>query len=54
MAPARPGAARPVPHRVLATSIEHHAVLDSAGWLAEHEQAELEWLPVDAAGVLAP
>jgi cysteine desulfurase len=53
-APARPGAARPVPHRVLATSIEHHAVLDSAGWLAEHEQAELEWLPVDAAGVLGP
>jgi cysteine sulfinate desulfinase/cysteine desulfurase-like protein len=54
VAPARPGAARPVPHRVLATSIEHHAVLDSAGWLAEHEQAELGWLPVDAAGVLAP
>jgi cysteine desulfurase len=53
-APARPGAARPVPHRVLATSIEHHAVLDSAGWLAEHEQAELEWLPVDAAGLLDP
>jgi len=54
VAPARPGAARPVPHRVLATSIEHHAVLDSAGWLAEHEQAEPGWLPVDAAGVLAP
>jgi len=54
VAPARPGAARAVPHRVLATSIEHHAVLDSAGWLAEHEQAEPGWLPVDAAGVLAP
>jgi cysteine desulfurase len=48
------GSGQPARHRVLATSVEHHAVLDSAGWLAEHEQAEVEWLPVDATGMLHP
>jgi cysteine desulfurase len=43
-----------VPRRVLATAIEHHAVLDSVHWLAGHEQAEEHWLPVDEAGVLHP
>src|SRR5579863_6619435 len=38
--------------RVLATAIEHHAVLDSVHWLASHEGAEVTWLPVDAAGRL--
>ena len=52
--PGRSAARRLAPHRVLATSIEHHAVLDSVHWLAEHEHAEERWLPVDAAGVLAP
>ncbi len=42
------------PHRVLATAIEHHAVLDSVHWLAGHEDAEEHWLPVDEAGVLHP
>ena len=42
------------PHRVLATAIEHHAVLDSVHWLAGHEDAEEYWLPVDEAGVLQP
>src|SRR3954467_7170425 len=32
--------------RILPSAVEHHAVLDSALWLAEHEQAELTWLPV--------
>lgn len=32
------------------SAIEHHAVLDPVQWLAEHEQAEVCWLPVDAAG----
>ena len=36
--------------RVLVTSIEHHAVLDSAQWLASHEGADVSWLPVDQAG----
>ena len=40
--------------RVLATAIEHHAVLDSVQWLADHEGAQVEWLPVDSAGLLSP
>ncbi len=44
----------PSRRRVLATSVEHHAVLDSAGWLAEQQGAEAVWLPVDRAGVLSP
>src|ERR1700729_1658909 len=42
------------PSRVLATAIEHHAVLDSVHWLAGHEEAEEHWLPVDETGVLHP
>jgi cysteine desulfurase len=34
--------------RVLSTSVEHHAVLDPLDWLAEHEHAEVELLPVDS------
>src|SRR5436305_9392405 len=45
---------RPGRRRVLATPIEHHAVLDSVRWLAGHEGAEACWLPVDAAGRLSP
>jgi cysteine desulfurase len=40
--------------RVLATAVEHHAVLDSAGWLAEQQGAEAVWLPVDHNCVLSP
>jgi cysteine desulfurase len=40
--------------KVLVTAVEHHAVLDSAQWLASHEAAEVRWLPVDADGVLRP
>ena len=52
----RPGPGRSgiAPHRVLATAIEHHAVLDSVHWLAGHEEAEEYWLPVDDTGVLQP
>ena len=38
--------------RVISTGIEHHAVLDSLDWLAEHEGADVELLPVDADGRL--
>ncbi len=38
---------RPV---VIASPIEHHAVLDPLNWLAEHEGAEISWLPVDSFG----
>lgn len=37
---------------ILLSGIEHHAVLDTAEWLAAHEDAELCWMPVDDAGVL--
>ncbi len=40
--------------RVLATAVEHHAVLDSVEWLASHEGAEPGWLPVDGTGLLTP
>jgi cysteine desulfurase len=40
--------------RVLATQIEHHAVLDSVQWLASHEAADASWLRVDEAGLLRP
>ncbi len=36
--------------RVLASRIEHHAVLDPVHWLGEHEGAEVVWLDVDAEG----
>jgi cysteine desulfurase len=38
--------------RILSTSVEHHAVLDSLHWLAEHEGADVELLPVDGLGRL--
>lgn len=38
--------------RVLSTSVEHHAVLDSLHWLAAEAEAELELLPVDGTGRL--
>lgn len=41
---------------VIASAIEHHAVLDPVNWLAEHEAARVVWAPVDGVGrvVLAP
>ncbi|WP_424188817.1 cysteine desulfurase family protein [Actinokineospora sp. G85] len=36
--------------RLLVSSVEHHAVLDTAEWLAEHEGAEVCFLEVDAFG----
>jgi cysteine desulfurase len=40
--------------RVLVPGIEHHAVLDSAEWLAQHAGARVELLPVDAEGRVRP
>ena len=37
---------------ILISSIEHHAVLDPAQWLAEHEGAQLIKIPVDASGLI--
>jgi cysteine desulfurase len=47
-------AADPARTRVLISAIEHHAVLDSATWLAEREGAVVEPLPVDEYGRLLP
>ncbi|WP_408896269.1 cysteine desulfurase family protein [Nocardioides sp. R1-1] len=38
--------------RILATAVEHHAVLDALAWLEEHEGAQVELLPVDRDGRL--
>ncbi|MFD8997492.1 cysteine desulfurase family protein [Streptomyces abikoensis] len=43
-------AADPARTRVLASPVEHHAVLDAVHWLAEHEGATVEYLPVDSYG----
>ncbi|MFR9674500.1 cysteine desulfurase family protein [Streptomyces sp. TR02-1] len=40
--------------RVLAGPAEHHAVLDAVHWLADHEGAVVEWLPVDSLGRVHP
>ena len=37
---------------ILVSSIEHHAVLDPAHWLVEHEGAELIEIPVNTDGVI--
>jgi cysteine desulfurase len=41
-------------NRILASAVEHHAVMDCALWLAEHEAAQVEWLPVDSHGRVHP
>jgi cysteine desulfurase len=47
-------AADPARGRLLVAPIEHHAVLDSVHWLAAHEGADVDWLPVSATGRLSP
>jgi cysteine desulfurase len=39
---------------VVASPVEHHAVLDPVLWLAEHEGAEVVWLDVDRLGRVDP
>ncbi|SFD70006.1 cysteine desulfurase [Actinopolyspora alba] len=46
--------ADPRRRRVLASAVEHHAVLDTVEWLAEHEGAEVTWLEVDSYGRVTP
>jgi cysteine sulfinate desulfinase/cysteine desulfurase-like protein len=41
-------------NRVLTTSVEHHAVLDSVRWLEEAQGAEAVWLGVDPVGAVGP
>ncbi|MFF7564886.1 cysteine desulfurase [Streptomyces pseudovenezuelae] len=46
--------ADPARTRVLASPVEHHAVLDAVDWLGEHEGATVEYLPVDRHGRVHP
>ena len=39
-------------HVVVISSIEHHAILDPAHWLAEHESAEVIEIPVNTNGII--
>ena len=40
--------------RIIASAVEHHAVLDAVEWLVEHEGADVTWLPVDEVGRVDP
>ncbi len=40
--------------RILASSVEHHAVIDAVEWLEKYDGARVTWLPVDAEGVVSP
>ncbi|NUU20644.1 MAG: cysteine desulfurase [Streptomycetaceae bacterium] len=42
--------AAPARRRILASPVEHHAVVDPIEWLARNEGAQVEWLDVDADG----
>jgi cysteine desulfurase len=46
--------AEPRRRRIITTAVEHHAVLDSVEWLAEHEGAEVTWLPTASDGSVTP
>jgi cysteine desulfurase len=47
-------AADPRRTRILASAVEHHAVLDAVEWLVAHEGAAVTWLPVDETGRVQP
>ena len=40
--------------RILASAVEHHAVLDAVEWLVAHEGATVTWLEVDRLGRVHP
>jgi cysteine desulfurase len=44
----------PIRRRILASRMEHHAVLDPVVWLSEHEGAQIVWLDVDRSGRVDP
>lgn len=47
-------AADPRRRRILASSAEHHAVLDSVHWLVDRQDAVADWLPLDEVGRVRP
>ena len=46
--------ADPGRRRIVTTAVEHHAVLDAVEWLAEHEGAQVTFLPCDTDGSVTP
>ncbi|MFC3995153.1 cysteine desulfurase family protein [Nocardiopsis sediminis] len=46
--------ADPARRRLLVSAVEHHAVLDPARWMADHQGALYEELPVDPLGRVLP
>jgi len=46
--------ADPQRRRIITTAVEHHAVLDAVTWLADHEDAEITFLPTEADGSVLP
>lgn len=46
--------ADPSRRRIITSAVEHHAVLDAVEWLAEHEGAEVTFLPTEADGSVTP
>jgi cysteine desulfurase len=46
--------AEPARRRIVTTAVEHHAVLDAVTWLAEHEDAEVTFLPTESDGSVTP
>jgi cysteine desulfurase len=47
-------AADPRRRRILASAVEHHAVLDAVQWLEDQDGAEVTWLETDAHGRVHP
>jgi cysteine desulfurase len=46
-------AEQPKRTRVVASAVEHHAVLDAVSWLGESAGAMVTWLPVDRSGLVS-
>src|ERR1700727_2748916 len=46
--------AEPRHRRIIVTEVEHHAVLGAVTWLAEHERAEITWLPTGSDASVSP
>jgi cysteine desulfurase len=42
--------ADPRRRRIVTSAVEHHAVLDAVEWLADHEGADVTWLPTGSDG----
>jgi cysteine desulfurase len=43
----------PRQRRIVTSAVEHHAVLDAVEWLADHEGAQVTWLPTESDGSVA-